>query len=377
MNLTLEGGVSIITVFIQGLLSFFSPCVFPLIPLYISYLAGGMHEIDKNGNIIYSKRKVAIHTLCFVIGISTAFFILGIGFTVIGQFFKGNRIWLSRLSGVIMILFGLYQLGIFGKSQVLEREHRLPFRIDKLTMNPITAWILGFTFSFAWTPCVGPTLSSVLLLAGSSESMMKGIILIGVYVLGFIIPFLMVGLFTGTLLSLFKKYGSVVKYTVRIAAILLILMGIMTLSGKLNGTSDYVASNDTINEEKVTEDPQEEDENEELVVAPDFILIDQFGNEHKLSDYEGKTVFLNFWATWCGPCQLQSPVVDEIAKEMGDQVKVCKVNVDEQASLALNYQITSIPTLVFMKYGLFQQRMIGLQNKETIMECLNTLLADE
>ncbi len=88
-------------------------------------------------------------------------------------------------------------------------------------------------------------------------------------------------------------------------------------------------------------------------------------------------VLIDFWATWCGPCQLQSPVVDEIAKEMGDQVKVCKANVDEQASLALNYQITSIPTLVFMKYGLFQQRMIGLQNKETIMECLNTLLADE
>ena len=88
-------------------------------------------------------------------------------------------------------------------------------------------------------------------------------------------------------------------------------------------------------------------------------------------------VLIDFWATWCGPCQLQSPVVDEIAKEMGDQVNVCKVNVDEQASLALNYQITSIPTLVFMKYGLFQQRMIGLQNKETIMECLNTLLADE
>ena len=88
-------------------------------------------------------------------------------------------------------------------------------------------------------------------------------------------------------------------------------------------------------------------------------------------------VLIDFWATWCGPCQLQSPVVDEIAKEMGDQVKVCKVNVDEQASLSLNYQITSIPTLVFMKYGLFQQRMIGLQNRETIMECLNTLLADE
>ena len=87
-------------------------------------------------------------------------------------------------------------------------------------------------------------------------------------------------------------------------------------------------------------------------------------------------VLLDFWASWCGPCRMLSPIVDEVAEERTD-VKVGKVNVDEQASLALNYQITSIPTLVFMKYGLFQQRMIGLQNKETIMECLNTLLADE
>lgn len=88
-------------------------------------------------------------------------------------------------------------------------------------------------------------------------------------------------------------------------------------------------------------------------------------------------VLIDFWATWCGPCQMQSPIVDEVAQEMGDKVKVCKVNVDEQSSLALNYQITSIPTLVFMKFGLFQQKMIGLQTKDTIIEYLNTLLEEE
>ena len=88
-------------------------------------------------------------------------------------------------------------------------------------------------------------------------------------------------------------------------------------------------------------------------------------------------VLIDFWATWCGPCQMQSPIVDEIAAEFGDKVKVCKVNVDEQPSLALNYQITSIRTLVFLKYGLFQQKMIGLQNKDTITGYLNTLLEEE
>ena len=85
-------------------------------------------------------------------------------------------------------------------------------------------------------------------------------------------------------------------------------------------------------------------------------------------------VLIDFWADWCGPCKMQAPIVDAVCEEFGDQVKVCKVNVDEQASLALNYQITSIPTLIFMKYGIFQQRMVGLQSKEVIVEYLKTLL---
>ena len=85
-------------------------------------------------------------------------------------------------------------------------------------------------------------------------------------------------------------------------------------------------------------------------------------------------VLIDFWATWCGPCQMQGPIVDEIAEELEGKVKVCKVDVDAQPSLALNYQIVSIPTLVFMKQGMFQNKMIGLTDKETITEYLNTLL---
>jgi thioredoxin 1 len=85
-------------------------------------------------------------------------------------------------------------------------------------------------------------------------------------------------------------------------------------------------------------------------------------------------VLIDFWADWCGPCKMQSPIVDQVAEELGDKVKVCKVNVDAEASLALKYQIVSIPTLVFMNKGEFQQRMVGLQSKEAIISYLNTLL---
>ena len=85
-------------------------------------------------------------------------------------------------------------------------------------------------------------------------------------------------------------------------------------------------------------------------------------------------VVIDFWASWCGPCMKQGPIVDEIAEEMAGKVKVCKVNVDEQPSLALDYRVVSIPTLVFMNKGVFQERMVGLQDKQTIVDYLNTLI---
>ena len=106
-------------------------------------------------------------------------------------------------------------------------------------MNPLVALVLGFTFSFAWTPCVGPTLGSVLLMASSSGSAARGFLLIGVYTVGFVVPFLAVGLFTGTVLDFFKRHQKVVRYTVKVGAALLVLMGVMTLTGFMNGITSY------------------------------------------------------------------------------------------------------------------------------------------
>ena len=366
MNLTIETSVPVITVFLQGLLSFFSPCVLPLVPLYVSYLAGGAQKVDEDGNVHYPRKKILVNTLFFVIGISFTFFLLGFGFTALGRFFTDNRAWFARISGIIMILFGLYQLGLFGRSGAIEREHRLPFRLDRFTMNPLVALLLGFTFSFAWTPCVGPTLASVLLMASSSATSGRGFLLVGVYTLGFVLPFLAVGLFTGAVLDFFRRKRNVVRYTVKIGAVLLILMGIMTLTGFMNGITGYLSSispggtaavqeetsGDSVPEEDSDEAPvdaetqdaaattsaeesaaaesaaaeesadaeesSEADAGQDVIPAIDFTLTDQYGETHIFSDYKGKTVFLNFWATWCPPCKSEMPDIQALYEKYGE-----------------------------------------------------------
>ena len=340
MNLQLETGVPVLTVFAQGLLSFFSPCVLPLVPLYVGYLAGGTRTVDEGGNIRYPRGKVLVNTLFFVLGISFAFFVLGFGFTAAGRFFSGNQTLFARVSGIIMILFGVYQLGFLGRAAALETEHRLPFRLDRWAMNPLVALALGFTFSFAWTPCVGPALGGVLLMASSAASAAKGFLLIGVYTAGFVIPFLAVGLFTGGVLNFFKAHQRVVRYTAKAGAVLLILMGIMTLTGFMNGITGYLSGvgggtgvQPSASESPLhTQSPEPTPEAAESprpapsaqptpkpeIAAPDFTLTDQFGNSHTLSDYQGKTVFLNFWATWCGPCQGEMPDIQKLYEAYGE-----------------------------------------------------------
>lgn len=344
MNFNVETGIPFITVFIQGLLSFFSPCILPLVPLYISYLAGGMYRTDENGRISYPRKKVLIHTLFFILGIGFAFILMGLGFTAVGRFFSGNKVWFTRIGGLIMIGFGLYQLGVFGKSQSMEQTRRLPFSMEGKTFGPFMALLLGFTFSFAWTPCVGPVLAGVLLMASSAATAASGFALIGVYMAGFVLPFLAVGIFAGAALDFFNRRRQVIQYTVKIGGILLILMGVMTMTGWMNGVTGYLSglgadsreeaalgetgqtASEAENKGEIPETEaataaetsgETEESGKQTVAAPDFTLIDQFGNSHTLSEYKGKTVFLNFWATWCGPCRMEMPYIQQVYEDYG------------------------------------------------------------
>ncbi|NHM15237.1 redoxin family protein [Eggerthellaceae bacterium zg-887] len=380
MGFSLGESISAITVFVQGLLSFFSPCVLPLLPLYIGYLAGGAAKTREDGTIDYPRGTVFVNTLCFVVGVSFAFFLLGAGFTALGQFFHDYQKVFSVVSGIIMMAFGLYMLGAFGTSRAIETERRLPFNLNKFAMNPLIALALGFTFSFAWTPCIGPVLTSVLLMAGSSATAVEGFLLVGVYTLGFVLPFLAVGLFTGEVLRLFRTHGSIVKYTVKVGGALLIVMGLFTVTGWMNGVSNFFASvgsgSPAAQEQTATtEEDQSEtatqqgadqgkeaegnagaadangegDQNADgsngsgsngnaadadsegsasdggttpknLPKAPlaDVAFPLTNGGEMTFDQFKGKTIFLNFFATWCGPCTAELPDIEALYKEFGE-----------------------------------------------------------
>ena len=361
MGFSIETGVSVLTVFFQGLLSFFSPCVLPLVPLYLGYLSGGIKgEVEEaDAGAAAAKAKLFLRVLCFTLGISGAFFVLGLGASAAGNFFGEHRMLFARIGGVLIILFGLYQMGLFGSSRVLGEEHRLPFRLEKMTMSPLTALIMGFTFSFAWTPCVGPALTSVLLMAGSAQSSGLGFLLIGVYTLGFILPFLAAGIFTAQLLGFFRRHMKVVRYTVKAGGVLMILMGALMFTGKMNDITGYLSAvqtetaqedpdrenaGDAAEEPSDTEgsadgttgstadgtaDDEDDKEEEERALTPaplaDLELTDQYGNVHRLDDYKGRVVFLNFWATWCGPCRNEMPDIQKLYEEyaaQGDEAEV-------------------------------------------------------
>lgn len=316
--------ISYIFVFLEGIISFFSPCIIPLIPVYMSYLAGSTDNIAKRGMIKYSRKKVLFHTIFFVLGISFAFFILGMTFTVLGTFFQSNQLIFTRIAGILIILLGLFQLGFF-EVQFLNKEKRISLNLSKINANPLVAFIMGFTFSFAWTPCVGPALSTVLIMASSATSSYVSYMLILLYTSGFIIPFLLLGLFTTQALNFLKKHQHALKHIVKLGGVILIIIGIMTFTGWLNSISGYLNSfgsnsnqNIDLQQDAVIEDSepsQGEVSRSDDILAFDFTLIDQYGKEHTLSDYKGKVVFLNFWATWCPPCQKEMPDIESLYRE--------------------------------------------------------------
>ena len=227
----MSGDLTLIGIFFAGLLSFLSPCVLPLVPGYVSYVAGGTLEdlTDEQG---FSRRRLAALGLSgfFVLGFTIVFVALGASASAVGDFLLRHKTEFEYVAGAVIILFGLYLTGLL-KLPYLSREMRFISRFGG--GHPVSAVILGMAFAFGWTPCIGPVLGGILTLSATSGQVGTGVILLAVYSLGLGVPFLIAAAFTGLFMRRMKTLRRVSMPFQIGAGVIMILMGIAMITGYL------------------------------------------------------------------------------------------------------------------------------------------------
>jgi len=215
---------------LAGVISFLSPCVLPIVPPYLAYMSGV--SLGDMSSVAAARRRAVVAAVFFVLGLSTVFLILGFTASAFGAFFLQNQLLFARISGVVIIVFGLHFLGLF-RIPFLDREARLDAG-DK-GGSSFGAYVLGLAFAFGWTPCIGPQLGAILSLAASEASVTRGTLLLGIYAAGLGIPFLLAAMFISRAMGLMNRIKPHMGLIERIMGILLVLVGLAMLTGAFSG----------------------------------------------------------------------------------------------------------------------------------------------
>ena len=231
--------ITFLGAFIAGFLSFASPCVLPLIPAYISFLGGAsLNQLTQEGGIdITTQKSVFYSAIAFVLGFSTVFISLGATATAISALIAQNSFLLSQIAGTIIVIFGLHYMGIF-RISFLNFEKR--FHLENKPASLVGSYVLGLAFAFGWTPCVGPILASVLMVAASGDAVGYGVSLLSVYAAGLGIPILIAAFAVKPFikfLSRFRKQMQKIELTI---GVLLIITGTAIFTGDLAEVSYWL-----------------------------------------------------------------------------------------------------------------------------------------
>lgn len=226
----------ILPAFIAGILTFLAPCTLPLIPGYIGFISGISVDDLKKGKLPgIAKRKIFLNGLIYVIGFSIVFVGLGVIFGLFGSALIDLRLWLTRIGGIFIILFGLYLLGAhkIKQLQFLERDKRFHITHKLKPGTPLSSFIFGATFAFGWTPCVGPILGTMLLLVSTQGTVLQGALLLSIFSLGLGLPFLAVALGISHALDYIKKITPFLQTISLIGGLFLVFIGILLLTNNL------------------------------------------------------------------------------------------------------------------------------------------------
>jgi cytochrome c-type biogenesis protein len=223
--------IGIFTAFGAGVVSFLSPCVLPLVPGYVSYVAGHAGVRGAEGGLAVSRLPALGMSVAFIFGFSTVFVLLGASATALGQLLLGYRYELNIVGGGIVILFGLVVLGLLRPTWLM-RDFR--FHTALPGGRPVAAYVLGLAFAFGWSPCIGPILGAILTLSATSATVHNGIALLAVYSLGLGVPFLLAALFTDALMARLKAIGRIGRSLHLLAGVAMVVMGLAMITGQLS-----------------------------------------------------------------------------------------------------------------------------------------------
>ncbi|PWH18312.1 MAG: cytochrome c biogenesis protein CcdA [Anaerolineae bacterium] len=220
--------------FLAGLASFLSPCVFSLVPAYIGYLGGRSVAMQSD---LVDKWRTFVHGIAFVFGFSLVFITLGVTASALGGFLVSFRDILAKVGGIIVIVFGLHLIGVF---RIPFLEYDLRYQSQQSNRRGLlTSMLMGIFFSAGWSPCVGPVLGAILMIALNGGSIGQGVVLLSAYSAGLAIPFLFAALGIGWVTTILRKYGKIMRYTEVAMGVLLVVVGGMLALGYLAQLSRF------------------------------------------------------------------------------------------------------------------------------------------
>jgi cytochrome c-type biogenesis protein len=226
--------LTVTVAFLAGLLSFLSPCVLPLVPSYLGFVTGFTLE-EMRGR----RRLAMLHAALFVLGFSLVFVLLGASASVLGRVLKYWRDWVTVIGGVLIILFGLYLLGVF-RLGFLQREQRV--QLERKPLGYLGSVLVGMVFAAGWTPCIGPILGGILSLAAAQDSLSKGTLLLGWYSAGLAVPFLATAFAVETFLDWFQRFRRYIGLVERASGALLLVVGVLMVTGQFTRLAGWLQS---------------------------------------------------------------------------------------------------------------------------------------
>ena len=364
--------------FLEGIITFISPCLLPMLPVYVSFFAAG--RADRRGSLLNS--------VGFVCGFTIVFVLMGAFAGTIGRLLTDHTAAVNVVTGLIVILLGLNFTG-FIRIGFLNRTIGKTANVENL--NLFRSIIFGVVFSIGWTPCVGAFLGSALMMAAGQGGTVKGILMLLVYSIGLGIPFVVSALLIDRIKGAFDFIKRNYKIINIASGLLLVAIGVSMIVFAL-----YSGADKQINLDSST---SVSDENRQK--APDFAMTDSDGKSVKISDFtdNGRSVVLNFWASWCPPCKKEMPDFEKVYRELGDDVQfimLCltdgtretkesgerfiesqgytfPVFFDTNQNGASAYAIRSIPVTVFIdKDGYITNKRVGAINERILREGIDS-----